>query len=116
MGSGWAPEVWEAVTSFCETVMLAKEVAKHEREWLATNLRPAVAVRDAQCVRRHAKISGHRRSGLMGSQQRVARRPIRTEAVSTARCVPRALQINIGPTAYWGRGIFSNETPRTPAT
>ena len=23
------PEVWEAVTSFCDTVMLAKEEAKH---------------------------------------------------------------------------------------
>ena len=30
-------EVWEAFTSFCEAVMLAREVAERERERLATN-------------------------------------------------------------------------------
>ena len=32
-------EVWEAATSFCEVVMLAKEVAEHERKRLATDSR-----------------------------------------------------------------------------
>ena len=33
------PEVWEAVTSFCEVVMQAKEEAKYLRERLAADLR-----------------------------------------------------------------------------
>ena len=39
-----------------------------------------------------ATISGHRRRGFAGGEQRVACRPIRTEPVSTAHCVPRAPQ------------------------
>ena len=45
---------------------------------------------DARCVRRHTTISSHRRLGLVGGEQRVACRPIRTEPVSPALCVPRA--------------------------
>ena len=33
------PEVWEAVTSFCEAVMLEKEEAGRLREHLAVDLR-----------------------------------------------------------------------------
>ena len=33
------PEVWEAVTSFCEAVMLAKEEVRRLREQLAAELR-----------------------------------------------------------------------------
>ena len=33
------PELWVAVTSFCETVMLAKEEARRLREHLAADLR-----------------------------------------------------------------------------
>ena len=33
------PELWEAVTSFCEAMMLAKEEAERLREHLAADLR-----------------------------------------------------------------------------
>ena len=76
--------MWEAATSFCEAVMLAKEGAEYERERLAEG--------KARCAERHATISGHRRRGLAGGEQQVVRRPITTEPVSTARCVPRVPQ------------------------
>ena len=74
------PEVWEAVTSFCEAVMLAKEEAKR--------LLPTYASAAARVDGRRAMISGHRRRGFASGEQRVARRPIRTEHVSNCRrCV-----------------------------
>ena len=82
----------------------------------------AAARGDAQCDRRRATISSHRRRGFVGDEQRVARRPIRTEPMSTALCVPRVPQgavsthwrgqIDIGPKVCRGHGIRSNETPR----
>ena len=84
------PEVWEVITSFCEAVMLSKEVAERDRERFATDSR--LSRGDARCVRRQTTISGHRRRGLVDGEQRVARHPIRTEPVSTACCVPREPQ------------------------
>ena len=85
------PEVWEAVTSFCETVM-----ARRRRGVCGSTMLPTfafVAAREkARCDRRLTTISGHRRRGFVGGEQRVAHRPTRNEPVSTARCVPRAPQ------------------------
>ena len=69
-----------AVTFFCEVVMLAKEVAKHERERLAADMYPCRRVGDARCVRRLAAIFGYSRRGLADGEQRVACCPIRTKS------------------------------------
>ena len=103
------PEVWEAVTSFCEAVMLAK-VVEHELEWLALPTHAStVAKGDALCAGSHATISDHRRRGLAGGEQRVACRLIRTEPVSRRRQHSLKGPDN-GPTICRGRGIRSNQT------
>ena len=47
-----------------------------------------------------ATISGHRRHGLADGEQRVALRPIKAKAESTARCGPRAPQRVVSKGAY----------------
>ena len=84
------PEVWEAVTSFCEAVTLAKEVAERERERLATDsLLRRRRRRRPVCRMSNADLQPPK---ARAGEQRVARRPIRTQFVSTARCVPRSPQ------------------------
>ena len=81
------PEVFLGRHLFCKAVMLAKEEAKRLRERLAADLRlrhDCIAERGdglGTGDRRRASISGHRRRGLAGDEQRVARRPIRTKPV-----------------------------------
>ena len=67
----------------------------------------------ARCVKRHAKVSGYRRLGLAGDKQRVARRPIKTDPMSTVRCVPCPLQVAVGTHC---RGPLSGQLSAGPGS
>uniref|UniRef100_A0A2H1WEX6 SFRICE_021615 n=1 Tax=Spodoptera frugiperda TaxID=7108 RepID=A0A2H1WEX6_SPOFR len=98
---------WDAVSSFCEAVMLAKEEAGRVRE--RTSSRPSRR-------ERHSGRRGSRDDLRPPRRARVARRPTRTRPVRAARRVLRAPQRAIrppqmGPTCKWlllTKGLFSH--------
>lgn len=105
-------EEWEAVASFCETVMLEKEAAGRVRERSRPS-RPSLRGR-RQGAGAPGAISGHRRRGSAGDEL-AARHPTRTRPVPAARLVRRAPQGVVRQTSQ-GRSLlgwreFSNEVP-----
>ena len=81
------------LTFFCEAVMQVENKWQDcSRTCRLPSLTPTAIGWDSWFVGLHASISGHRRRGLADGVQWVARCLIRTEPLSTARCVLRVPQ------------------------
>ena len=95
------PEVWEAVTSFCEAVMLAKEEEKRLREQLAADLR----------LRSERRAAG----SSLSDQDSTRVDGVLCSTRASRNCQQLLFGPDIGPIICRGHGIRSNETPPTSA-